>query len=324
MKPARFETGMFLSALLAIPACAQSSATYGTRIGQVQTAYLEDVPASTAAAQDISDRFREILDAARASGVTRLAVGADGRPFAPPTGEKGPRAEFETWVEQKTRDYAESVVSRFSGIERDGERVAIRRSVRDNFRQIEMAYTMTLERVVGAAAFRVVFRDASVPVPVPQVLRDGETIALELAADPRSGRRLVDYIRVGTGPMKPRQEPARDVYAEDAELTLTQPHLRINGEEQPIASVSEPVSARVVWADVPGQGRFLLSFKPRKEEGFQRAGEVGGNSLVFSSGGNIVRIDCSDRIATGSGTYNIYVRKDPARDSPTVTFGAQP
>ena len=318
MKPA-----WLVPILLAIPAFAQSSAPHGTRIGQVQTAYLEDMPAGAIAAQDISDRFREILDTARASGVARLAIGPEGRPFAPPASDKGPRAEFETWVEQKNRDYAESVVSRFSGIERDGERIAIRRSVRDNFRQIEMSYTMTLERMPASTTFRVTFRDAGVPMPVPQVLRDGETIALELAADARSGRRLVDYIRVGTGSMKPRLEPARDVYAEDAELTLAQPRLRINGEERPAANLASPVSGPVVWLDIPGQGRYQLSFKPRADQGFQRAGEAAESSLVFSVDGDTIRIDCADRIATGSGTNNIYARKDTPGESGVVTFGAQ-
>lgn len=318
MKPARF-----LSILLAIPAWGQSSATYGTRIGQVQTAYLEDVPPSTAAALDISDRFREILDAARASGVARLAIGPDGRPLAPPASDKGLRVEFETWVEQMTRDYAESVVSRFAGVDRENGRVIIRRLVRDNFRQIERTYTMTLDRTADPAMFRVAFGDAAFPLPVPQLVRNGETIALELAADARSGRRLVDYIRVGTGVMKPRQEPARDVYAEDAELIIAEPRLRMNGEEQPAASLTGPVSAPVVWVDIPRQGRYLLSFKPRADQGFQRAGEAAGNSLVFSAGGNIFRIECADRIANGSATYNIYVRRDPGGESPAVIFGAQ-
>ena len=82
----------------------------------------------------------------------------------------------------------------------------------------------------------------------------------------------------------------------------------------------------MVWVDIPGQGRFALSFKPRAAEGFERAGEVAENSIVFSHAGNIFRIDCADRIATGSGTYNIYARKEPAADPADpvrFTFGAE-
>ena len=223
-----------------------------------------------------------------------------------------PKADFETWVEQRSRDYAESVVTGFVGIERGAGKATIHRYVRDNFRQTYLTYTMTLESVPGTKTYRVAFSHSVVPVPVPQILRDGETVALTMAADARTGRRMVEYIRVGTGIMPLRQAVARDVYAEDAELTIKQPRLRINGIDQPAANLPAALGAPIVAVDIPGYGRYLLSFKPRADQGFERAGEVSDGSLVFSSRGNIFRLDCADRIATGSATYNIYARKDTA------------
>ncbi len=294
----------FLSAIFAISALAQS-AQYGTRIGQVQTAYIDD--------KSRTPDFVVIRDGSKVL-------------TPPPPSDMTPRAEFETWVEQRYRDYAESVLTGFTNIEREGGKTTVRRFVRDNFRHSDLTYKMTLEAVSGTKTFRVTFSDSPVPYPVPQILREGETIALLLANDDRTGRRLVDYIRVGTGVMKPRPGVARDIYADDAELTITKPRLRTNGVEQRAPTVPATVSAPVVWVDIPGQGRYDLSFKPRAAEGFERAGEVAENSLVFSLGGNIFRIDCADRIATGSGTYNIYARKEPAEapaDAPSFTFGAQ-
>ena len=184
--------------------------------------------------------------------------------------------------------------------------------MRDNFRNLYVTYTMTFESIDRTDTFRVTFTDSSVPYPVPQILRDGETIALTLAEDARTGRRLMDYIRVGTGVMHPRAGVSRDVYAEDAELTIAEPRLRTNGLEQKAERPSTKVSAQVVWVDIPGQGRYDLSFKPRADQGFE-GWRSGGELLVSSLGGNIFRIDCADRIATGSGTYNIYARKDPDR-----------
>ena len=292
-----------LPVLMAIPvfaqSAAQSSTQRGTRIAQVQTVPLGDGPVSTGMIVSGSARFGDIPAGARLAG-------------------PAPKAEFETWVEQPSRDYAESVVTGFTGIERQPGKAAIHRFVRDNFRNAYLTYTMVLEAVPGTETFRVSFSDAAFPYPVPQILRDGETVALTLAADPRIGRRMVDYVRVGTGTLRPRQEVARDVYAVDAELTITQPRLRINGVEQQAASLPA-VSAPVVWVYIPGHGRFELSFKPRAAEGFERAGEVSENSLVLLSGGNIFRIDCADRIATGSGTYNIYARKEPSESSTDST-----
>jgi hypothetical protein len=293
----------FFSVMLAMSAWAQS-AQYGTRIGQIQTVYLRDIPVTPGPTVPFGGPARiGELPARETSGN--------------PAGT--PKAEFETWVEQRSKDYAESVLAGSTDIERAPEKATIHRFVRDNFRNLYLTYTLTFEPIPKTDTFRVTFADSAVPSPVPQILRDGETIALTLAADARTGRRLTDYIRVGTGVMHSRTAVSRDVYAEDAELTLAQPRLRTNGVEQKAERPAGKVSAPVVWVDIPGQGRYDLSFKPRADQGFERAGEVAENSLVFSLGGNIFRIDCADRIATGSGTYNIYARRDSKVDAVNLT-----
>jgi hypothetical protein len=323
----------FLIVLLVVPAFTQSSTRssnqYGTRISQVQTAYLLDIPSPVGTFSVTgAARFGDPPGAPQPAAATPAAV--------------TPKAEFETWVEQRSRDYAESVITGLTDIERAAGKATIHRFVRDNFRHTYLTYTMTFETIARTKTFRITFNDSVVesasdpvnhpanedwkrasaaPYPVPQILRDGETIALTLAMDTRTGRRMVDYIRVGTGPLSPRQGVARDVYAEDAELTITQPRLRTNGIEQPAAaSLPATLSAPAVWVYIPGQGRYELSFKPRAGEGFEKAGEVAENSLVFSSDGNIFRIDCAERVATGSGTYNIYAKKDSASDPPDERF----
>jgi len=295
--------------LLALPALAQSSASYGTRIGQVQTVYLEDIPSTAGIILGGSARFGEVPDTARLKGSAPLI-----------------KAEFETWAVHRSREFAESVVTGNTGIERAAGKATIHRFARDNFRNTNLTYTMTLEALAGTELFRVTFSDSAIPMPVPQILRDGEQIALNMAEDARTGRRLIEYVRVGSGVMPARKDVARDVYAEDAELAINQPHLRINGVEES-AGDTVMLSAPVVQVTIPGQGSYLLSFKPRAADGFELAGEVAQNSLVFSMGANIVRIDCSDRIATGSGTYNIYIRKDSTAiaqdDATAVTFAVQ-
>jgi hypothetical protein len=300
----------FFCVMFAIGASAQS-AQYGTRIGQTQTVYLRDIPVTPGPTVPFAGP-------ARIGGLPEPAPATSG-PEA-----LTPKAEFESWVERSSRDYAESVVTGSTDIERAPGKATIHRFVRDNFRNLYLTYTMTFEPIARTDTFRVTFSDSAVPYPVPQILRDGETIALTLAADARTGRRLTDYIRVGTGVMHSRAAVSRDVYAEDAELTIVQPHFRSNGVEQRAASLPAKVNAPVVWVDIPGQGRYDLSFKPRADQGFERAGEVAENSLVFSLGGNIFRIDCADRIATGSGTYNIYARKEPNADPTSFMIGAQP
>ena len=180
----------FLSAIFAISVLAQS-AQYGTRIGQVQTVYLRDIPVPPGPTVPFAGP-------ARIGGLPEAAQATSGTPAVTP------RAEFETWVEQRSRDYAESVLTGSTDIEREPGKATIHRFVRDNFRNLYLTYTMTFEPIAGTDTFRVTFTDSAVPYPVPQILRDGETIALILANDDRTGRRLVDYIRVGTGVMHSR------------------------------------------------------------------------------------------------------------------------
>jgi hypothetical protein len=314
----------FFPALIAIPLCAQSSPQYGTRMGQIQSEYIEGPLGAQSiieerAQKELAERRREI-ELGRLTTATPVIVIQNGAQAVPPTPrDKGPRVDFETWVEQPTRDFAESVVSKDEDLERETGKATIHRVVHDNFRNISLTYTVTVETIPSAKTFRVVFSDSAIPHPVPQVVRDGEVIVLPLMNDARTGRRLVDYIRVTTDLVRPRKDVARNIYAEDAELAITRPRLRTNGVEQRGDGPTGKVSASMVWVDIPGQGRYDLSFKPRADEGFERAGEVAENLLVFSLGGNIFRIDCADRIATGSGTYNIYARRDLKVDPATVT-----
>jgi hypothetical protein len=298
--------------LLTMTAFAQSSSSYGTRIGQVQTVYLADIPNTAGMIVSGSGRFGEAPDAARLTAAPL------------------PKVEFETWAIHRSREFAESVVTGNTGIERSPGKATVHRFARDNFRNTNVTYTVTVEALPATQLFRLTFSDSTIPVPVPQVLRGGEQVVLNMGEDARTGRRLVEYVRVGSGVMPARLEVARNVYAEDAELALNQPHLRVNGIEQPgVEQSSEPValSAPVVRVNIPGQGRYLVSFKPRVAEGFEQAGEAVQNSLMFWIGGNIFRIDCADRIATGSGTYNIYARRDSTAngsdDATVVTFAAQ-
>lgn len=299
----------FFGVMFAIGASAQS-AQYGTRIGQTETVYLRDIPVTPGPTMPFA-------------GPARIGNLPEPAPATSGPEATTPKAEFETWVERSSRDYAESVVTGATGIERAPGKATIHRFVRDNFRNLYFTYAMTFEPIAKTDTFQVTFTDSAVPYPVPQILRDGETIALTLAADARTGRRLTDYIRVGTGVMHSRAAISRDVYADDAELTITRPRLRTNGVEQQAANLPAKLSAPVVWVDIPGQGRYDLSFKPRAAEGFERAGEVAGNSLEFSMGGNIFRLDCADRIATGSGTYNIYARKEPDAEPTHLMIGAR-
>ena len=246
------------------------------------------------------------------------------------------RAEFETWVEGVTKSFIEIDTPGFAGTARGGGKVTFQRFVRDNLRNVYVSYAVAFEHA-EVGAFRVSFgkstadlpRDVStaswqikepVALPVPQLLHEGETLSIELYADP-NGRRLVDYLRAGQRAMTPRSEVPRDAYADDAEFSLTQPRLRVNGTAVKTNPLAQPVHGSLLHFDVPGFGRYLLAFKPQ-EGSWSRAGEVSGSSMVFTIEGNVFRVDCTARIAeAGSGTYTVYgMRESDASPGTSATF----
>ena len=101
-------------------------------------------------------------------------------------------------------------------------------------------------------------------------------------------------------------------HAEDAQFAFTQTHLKANGSAFDPVALPETLGGPLVWISVPGYGRYVLSFLAHPELGFALAGEVSGHSLIFTVAGNMFRIDCGERIASGSGTYNVYALLDAA------------
>ncbi len=127
----------FFAILLAIQAFAQSSTPHGTRIGQVQTEYLQGPDGIQSVAQERmrqdSRVERQKIEAARTAPETPAATMDRLRTIILTPRDRGPRMEFETWVEQASRDFAESVVTGTADVERQDGKTTVHRFVRDNF-----------------------------------------------------------------------------------------------------------------------------------------------------------------------------------------------
>ena len=63
------------------------------------------------------------------------------------------------------------------------------------------------------------------------------------------------------------------------------------------------------WFYVPMHGRFILPLIPHAD--FRKIGEVRGNTLTFTIGDDTFILVSEDRIAQGSGPFNLYVQHDP-------------
>jgi hypothetical protein len=254
---------------------------------------------------------------------------------------------FETWAEQRWPDYMESTQTGFTGIDRTEKKTVLRRFARDGIRQLYVSYQVTVEALSGGT-YRLSFGPspdqppadvrgkgdwgvlAPPRYPVPQIVGDSDAVRVELYSN--GFRKMVDYVHAGRPDrMVLRTEAPRVYYAEDAELTVTMPHFRVNGAAfEAVAPLPETLRGPVLWVYVPGHGRYLLSLHPHPELEFVDAGEVAGNSLTFTSDGNVFRIDTAERIAAGSGTYTLHILADPGwlpadlRDRARIMVGTAP
>jgi hypothetical protein len=311
----------------ALPAFPQSDNEHGVSVGPTQIAYLVkpvevSLPAAPPNQGDFADYARRAMaleqEALTNAGGAPVAFTLSGKQtiLAPKT--PVPRVAFEAWSERLSRNYQEGVLTGFSSFEWESNRTIIHRFVRDNFRHVEIRYSLTVETLPNS--YRLTFHadpDSTAPqFPVPQILQDGDTLALDLYVEGVTGQKLVDYIHVlYQAPLHLRKEPARDSYSDDAELAISQPKLRANGLALDPGRIPEALHGQTLSVYIPGHGAFILSLKPHP--GYELAGEVSGNLLTFTSAGNLFRIECSDRIASaGSATYNLYVLRDTSAAPP--------
>jgi hypothetical protein len=245
---------------------------------------------------------------------------------ATPTGP-APRAEFETWAEQlKASGYSQAITSGFTAIEKYPGRAVARRFVRNANWNVCVRYSLTFEAIPDSSNYRLTVNDSADELiylrkckvvslanyPAPQVLEDGDILRIELYAEGSTGPKLVDYIHFGYKFATLKASATRDAFAQDAPFSLATPSLRINGVPVALASPPASLETPAPWLYVPGQGRFVLSFGPHPEVGFKSAGQASGNELMFTADSTVVRIKSGDRIASGSGSYIVYVLHDPA------------
>jgi hypothetical protein len=202
--------------------------------------------------------------------------------------------------------------------------------------QVDTDQLRFFELGIGPLDFGVVdpsqWKKLPVAIPPAQVVKAGDSVAIEVWSDPASGQKITDYIHIQQAPQLrglitaptllrngmvgpiAREIPtvsgtARDYKVEDAELRLTQPSIKLNGVAQELARVPA-VSGELVWFYIADHGRYVLSLAPRPELGFVKAGEVRGGAVTFSMGKDQFRLECPAAIATGFAPYTLYVLHD--------------
>jgi hypothetical protein len=237
------------------------------------------------------------------------------------------------------------------GVTQDERKV--HRFMFDDTNQVFFGYDLSVEPVPGTSRSRVTFEPLSLTAdqlrvnfkplgsgfrsmlipryPPPQVVDNGDTIALDLLVSPDGQQKVVDYLQISstTATTTARvtstkdDSGARDFSVNDLELRVADPSVQLNGQAVPGVAMGEATGS-IIWLYIPGHGRFLLSIAPLP--GFQKAGTVHHTILQFRDGGDEYEMRTSSPVIQSAKRWNVYVLRDslydPRQANPSVTFGA--
>jgi hypothetical protein len=147
----------------------------------------------------------------------------------------------------------------------------------------------------------------------PQFLRDGDTFALDVFSNPRTGAKIVDVIQVSLTDPGLRQaasdQPPRDFAPEDVQLKVSDYKLKVNGET--VYRSTGGCSGALVWFSLGDRGRFVFSLVERPGYDFRKVGSVRHNTVAFEWGGDRYEWESARPVVGTGGNWNVWVLHDP-------------
>ena len=146
----------------------------------------------------------------------------------------------------------------------------------------------------------------------PQFLRDGDTFALDVFQNPRTGTKIVDVIQVSLSDPSLRQAAAgepRDFSPEGVHLKVSDYKLKVNGET--VYRSTGGCAGAVIWFSLGDRGRFVFSLVERPGFRFRKVGAVRNNVVAFEWEGDKYEWESSLPVVGTGGSWNLWVLHDP-------------
>jgi hypothetical protein len=146
----------------------------------------------------------------------------------------------------------------------------------------------------------------------PQFLRDGDTFALDVFQNPRTGTKIVDVIQVSLADPGLRQTASdrpRDFSPEDVQLKVSGYKLKVNGET--VYRSTGGCAGAVIWFSLADRGRFVFSLVERPGFEFRKVGAVRNNVVAFEWGGDKYEWESGLPVVGTGGNWNLWVLHDP-------------
>jgi GWxTD domain-containing protein len=151
----------------------------------------------------------------------------------------------------------------------------------------------------------------------PQVISDGDTFALDVLVNQKTGDKVTDFITVSADESVVRETSTRGAMAprdftlEDVEMKMINYQLLVNGEQVAGAKRTGACAGPVIWFHLQDRGRFIFSLKPHEGYNFQKLGTIERNKIKFTLGSETFEWVSDAAVVSGGGPWNLYVLYDP-------------
>jgi hypothetical protein len=149
----------------------------------------------------------------------------------------------------------------------------------------------------------------------PHILDDGDSIALDLLVNQRTGLKIVDIVKVSFDRAnfweeKPGSLP-RDFTLEAVALRMVDFRLLVDGNLVGAGKPGTDFTGALIWCYVEGHGRLIFSLVPRDGYQFQKVGTITDNKIEFTLNGKRFEWLSSEPILPSGGSWNLWVLHDP-------------
>lgn len=150
----------------------------------------------------------------------------------------------------------------------------------------------------------------------PQTIADGDTFALDVLVNPKTGDKVTDYVTVSVSEARLREtstvdtEP-RDFTLEDVTMKMINYQLFINNELVAGGKRSGAAAGPVIWFYLQDRGRVIFSLTPRAGYDFQKLGTIERNRMKFTLNNELYEWVSDVPVVDADGHWNLYVLYDP-------------
>ena len=147
-----------------------------------------------------------------------------------------------------------------------------------------------------------------------QLIKTGDTLAIDLLVNGRDGSKLVDFISIATEMSalieKLPPQPPRDFEIANVELKLKDYQLHINEQRVIGLEGRHNCAGPLVWLYVAGVGRFIFSLTSHDGYDFKKVATIENNRISFTWKGSRYEWISRDSIIDGGGVWNLWLLHD--------------